>query len=117
MPDVDVSTETIAPRALSGPPYVYVADLGGTASHPTLVEQPSIQVVTYARGTVEEVGQIADEITAILLDAWASGSRTDYGYLSRFSVQSLPYAQAISGIPAGVSRFFAQYALSIRPVE
>lgn len=117
LPEVEVRSDSIPPRALSAPRFVFVTQAGGTATHPTLVEQGTVNVVTYGRGTFEEVAYFADTITAHLLEAWEAGTITDHGYLSRFTIQTLPTAQAITGIPAGVLRFSAQYGVSVRPTE
>ena len=112
LPDVEVTNEGLPPRSISGSPFVFVSGAGGSATHPTRVEQPVVSVVIYGRG---DVGSLADEVTAVLLSAWETGTSTEHGYLSRFTIQTLPYEQAIAGIPAGVRRYFAQYGISIRP--
>jgi len=114
-PDVEVDTERISARALSDPRYIFVQATGGGAPHPGRVDSPTVEVVCYGRGTREEVGKFADEVTSALLRAWELGHRTSHGYLARFSVSVLPSAQSIPGLPQGVQRFSAVYSISTRP--
>lgn len=114
-PEITVDTERIAPAALSDARYIYVQATGGSAPHPGRVDSPTVEVVCYGRGTREEVGVFADSVTKALVDAWGNGFVTPYGHLTRFRVNLLPRAQAITGLPTGVHRYSAQYSLVTRP--
>lgn len=114
-PDITVDTERIAPASLSDVRYIYVQANGGSAPHPGRVDSPTVDVVCYGRGTREELGVFADSVTEALHSAWANGTTTDHGHLTRFRVTLLPRVQYITGLPAGVQRYSATYSLTTRP--
>lgn len=114
-PDVKAETERISTAALSDHRYIFVQATGGSAPHPGKVDSPTVEVICYGRGTKEEIGKFADEVTSALHQAWEQGSRTSHGYLARFAVALLPSAQSIPGLPQGVQRFSGTYAISTRP--
>src|SRR5690606_12680984 len=112
LPDVEVTNEVLPPRSISGSPFVFVSGAGGSATHPTKVEQPVVSVVIYGRG---DVGRLEDEVTTVLLSACETGTATDHRYVCQLTILTLLCEQAIAGIPAGVRRYFALYGISIRP--
>lgn len=114
LPDVTVDTR-IRADLLSALPYVVVESGGGTTPHPKLLDNPTLNVTAWAKGSQGAAFDLAARVQDALYDAHQNQTTLPEGNIGRFSVSTRPVEIDTAGRPNGVYQAYAVFDLFTRP--